>query len=274
MISKVLSFENFSVSYLDNEKDAHLTLLFIHGNSSRKEAFRRQFESSELQAYRLLAVDLPGHGESKSEEQAELNPHTYSYQFYIETIVQFVNELKLQNVVFIGHSLGGHIAIGASSEITLRGLVISQTPPLEEISDSALGFNGELTILATLYNPNASSNEAQAVVDTFAKSDELKSELSESWQMTRAQFRTNFSQSLGASGFVPGEMSKLKSLQCPWIILEAKNDIALNHEYFLTRDLLAKNLIELTGSRHYPQFEDSEAYNRELLRYLKSISES
>src|SRR3546814_19410795 len=39
-------------------------VLLIHGNSASSEIFCRQFASPLVQDYRLLALDLPGHGAS------------------------------------------------------------------------------------------------------------------------------------------------------------------------------------------------------------------
>ena len=39
-------------------------ILLIHGNSSCKEVFRAQMESPLGEANRMIAIDLPGHGDS------------------------------------------------------------------------------------------------------------------------------------------------------------------------------------------------------------------
>ncbi|RLA00888.1 MAG: alpha/beta hydrolase, partial [Gammaproteobacteria bacterium] len=45
-------------------------LLFIHGNSSSKSVFSKQLSSDLAKKYRLIALDLPGHGDSDN----ALNP--------------------------------------------------------------------------------------------------------------------------------------------------------------------------------------------------------
>ncbi len=271
MNPNVLKSSDIGLAYLDNEKVSPLTLVFIHGNSSRGQAFAKQFYAPELESYRMIALDLPGHGSSTVSEKIELDPVTFSYNFYTSLLANFIAQLKLTNVVLIGHSLGGHIAIGASDKIPLKGLVISQTPPLESMANSLEAFNHELPVLAILYNPEASDDQAETVFDTFASSEELKAELRSSWKQTSPHFRAHFAASLGAPDFVPEEVSKLRALKCPWTILEAKNDPALCHSYFTQNELLKDHLVELIGSKHYPQFEDSSAYNQELVSFLRMI---
>ncbi len=271
MKQKVLNFQGYDLSYLDNEKESAYTLVFLHGNSARKESFIKQFESPKLASFRMLALDLPGHGQSQVDQSSLKGPQIFSYDFYCQIFAEFLRELALNQVIAIGHSLGGHIAIGASSHFNYSAVVLSQTPPLEEISDSISGFNHELGILETLYNPQAQANEIQAVIENFTTSDELRSELHSSWSQTDPQFRINFSTSLGAPNFVPKEVSKLCALSVPWLILEAKNDRAINHNYFLERELLKNHMIELTGQTHFPHFEDYESYNNELAKFLAKL---
>jgi pimeloyl-ACP methyl ester carboxylesterase len=51
------------IALRDNGVDGPVVLL-IHGNSASSEIFRHQFAASFARSYRLLALDLPGHGAS------------------------------------------------------------------------------------------------------------------------------------------------------------------------------------------------------------------
>ena len=44
--------------------DGDLPVLLIHGNSLSREVFRNQLGGALSRKYRLVALDLPGHGES------------------------------------------------------------------------------------------------------------------------------------------------------------------------------------------------------------------
>jgi len=119
------SFGNLSV--LDSEAEGP-ALLLIHGNSSCKEIFRHQFESALATKYRLIALDLPGHGAS----QDALDPeNTYHFQGYAKTALEVLEALKADPCALYGWSLGGHIAIEmAGMDPSFAGLMISGTPPL------------------------------------------------------------------------------------------------------------------------------------------------
>lgn len=136
------------ISYFDNQGKNCPTLLFIHGNSACVEAFEPQLSDSNLSKnFRLIAIDLPGHGESAPAENPE---HTYSFRGYAEVIAEIIEKLDLENVIVVGWSLGGHIAIelinkeNAFCKVSkLKGLVLTGTPPvsLKTMQETFAGFN-------------------------------------------------------------------------------------------------------------------------------------
>jgi pimeloyl-ACP methyl ester carboxylesterase len=56
----------------------------------------------EEQGHRVLAVDLPGHGERIDVDLAKIG-----LQDYVDTIIQEIMEEDLRDVILVGHSLGG-----------------------------------------------------------------------------------------------------------------------------------------------------------------------
>ena len=81
-------------------------ILLIHGNSCSKEYMIRQLDGLGLK-YKMIAIDLPGHGESSNALHAAEN---YTLTGYACVIAEIIRKLKLQPVVVIGWSLGGLIA--------------------------------------------------------------------------------------------------------------------------------------------------------------------
>lgn len=269
MQKKVLGLKKAQISYLDNGQESSVSVVFVHGNSSRKEAFTKQFEAPELARYRLIALDLPGHGESESVAAAQTNIEIYGYPYYAEVLSEFIRELKLKKCICVGHSLGGHLAIAASSLYPLSGLVISQTPPLNTMADTLQAFTSTNPI-GTLYNHEATQAEIEQVIALFAKTDELKNELRASWPLVDPYFRINFLACM-QSGLAPKEIDQLESLTCPFLILEGDQDSGLKHSYFEDHPLLSKHLVTLSGALHFPHFENSVRYSLELARFLQQF---
>jgi len=98
------------------------TIILLHGNSSSSKVFEPVFNSDI--AYTLLAIDLPGHGES---ERAE----NYGYPQIREKLLDQVLKVE-EPLILVGNSLGGHLAIEILNNITnSKGILIFGTPPLK-----------------------------------------------------------------------------------------------------------------------------------------------
>lgn len=103
------------------------SVLFIHGNSQSGQSFRKQLDSPLGERYRLVALDLPGHGRS---EPASDPRSMYTLPGCASLIASFVEKLDLKSALIVGWSLGGNILLEAAARLTeARGLMIIGTVP-------------------------------------------------------------------------------------------------------------------------------------------------
>ncbi|HWL70005.1 MAG TPA: alpha/beta hydrolase [Geminicoccus sp.] len=112
-------------------------LLLIHGNSSCRGVFARQLQSALADRYRLIAIDLPGHGQS---DNAPDPVRTYSLPGFADCIIEVLGILGISELTILGWSLGGHIAIELLARFTgVKGLILTGTPPVRR-NGMAEGF--------------------------------------------------------------------------------------------------------------------------------------
>ena len=103
-------------------------VLLIHGNSSCKEVFQNQMQGELGRHYRMIAMDLPGHGASSNARDPQ---KTYCMPGYADTANEVLQVLGADSAVVIGWSLGGHIGIDmAGRHGAVCALMISGTPPI------------------------------------------------------------------------------------------------------------------------------------------------
>ena len=114
-------------------------VLLIHGNSSCKEVFRNQMNGPIGDIYRLVAMDLPGHGASAD---ATDPPRTYCMPGYADAAIEVLRALGIDRATVVGWSLGGHIGIEMMGRyVEVNALMISGTPPIgQEEGALAAGF--------------------------------------------------------------------------------------------------------------------------------------
>jgi pimeloyl-ACP methyl ester carboxylesterase len=80
------------------------TLLLIHGLGSYMPVWQRNLPALS-RAHRVVAIDLPGYGKSSKAN------YDYSMRFFARVVERVIDELQLQRVVLVGHSMGGQIAL-------------------------------------------------------------------------------------------------------------------------------------------------------------------
>jgi pimeloyl-ACP methyl ester carboxylesterase len=114
-----------------------LPVLLIHGNSLSREIFRKQLGGPLSKNYRLVAFDLPGHGDSSDALYAS---RTYTRPGLADAAIEVLDLLGLSEVIVVGWSLGGHIALEMVAHFSgIRGLLISGAPPVSR-HNMAQGF--------------------------------------------------------------------------------------------------------------------------------------
>lgn len=107
MTSKTLLLSNNkTVHYV--EKGSGEPLVLLHGVGMQAAAWYPQIEYFSAAGYRVIAVDMPGHGASD-----RLAPNS-SLQDFVAWAIEFLTTMKLEQVNLAGHSMGSLITLGVS----------------------------------------------------------------------------------------------------------------------------------------------------------------
>ncbi len=124
---KKLETSHGTIAYRESAESG-IPLLMIHGNSSSSAVFKNQLNGEVGWKFRVIAPDLPGHGDSSD----ALDPkRTYSMEGYADAITELLAKLGIEEAVVFGWSLGGHIGLEMISRFPgMTGLMITGTPPV------------------------------------------------------------------------------------------------------------------------------------------------
>jgi pimeloyl-ACP methyl ester carboxylesterase len=247
-------------------------VVLIHGNSSSSRAFSRQLEGPLGRRLRLVAVDLPGHGES-----ADANdPSAYSLPGHARAVRAALDALGIDKAYFVGWSLGGHIALEMAPDLRdPRGFVIFGTPPLtvrEAMSDAFLPNPA----MKFIFRENLDSVETSAYVAAFFRPGfaDIPSFFLDDVLRTDGRARSN----LGAS-LVPGgardEGGVVRDLEVPLAVLHGEEEQLVNGRYFdsVAMPTLWRGAVQIVpGAGHTPQWETPEAFDALLEAFVNETA--
>ncbi|ARU55132.1 alpha/beta fold superfamily hydrolase [Oleiphilus messinensis] len=102
--AKTIKVEGMDIAYLDNAIADEEVVLLIHGFGAIKENWLR-FAASVDGGHRVIALDLPGHGESV--KSLDMN---YAIDEQAQRVVAFLDALAIPRAHLVGNSMGGAIS--------------------------------------------------------------------------------------------------------------------------------------------------------------------
>ena len=248
------------------------TLVLIHGNSSSSRSFSRQLDGPLGKRFRLVAVDLPGHGESDDAK----DPSAYSLPGHARAVRAVVDALGLHEARFVGWSLGGHVALEMAPDLKEpRGFVIFGAPPLAVPPAMSEAFLPNPAMQFT-FQERVDSVEASAYVATFFKPGfaDIPPFFLEDVLRTDGRARSNLGASIG-SGEARDEVAIVRNLKIPLAVLHGDAEQLVKGRYFgaVAMPTLWRGAVQtIPGAGHAPQWETPEAFDALVEAFVKETT--
>lgn len=122
------------VAYVDTGGPG-FPIVLVHGNSCSSAVFKKQIAAFRHQ-YRVIAVDLLGHGRSSRPNNPDI---AYTIPGYAKVLDEMVRFLGLKQFAVVGYSLGGNIVLQWSQleKERIKGIMIICSAPIK-YSEEAL----------------------------------------------------------------------------------------------------------------------------------------
>jgi pimeloyl-ACP methyl ester carboxylesterase len=95
--------DTVKIAYLEEGQGRH-TFLFLHGLGSNNKAWSKNI-SHLKNIGTCIAIDLPGYGASSKGD------YPFTMTFFAEQVLAFIEKKDLNDIVLVGHSMGGQIGI-------------------------------------------------------------------------------------------------------------------------------------------------------------------
>jgi pimeloyl-ACP methyl ester carboxylesterase len=237
-------------------------VVLIHGNSSSSRVFSRQLDGPLGKRLRLIAVDLPGHGESDDAKE----PSAYSLPGHARAVRAVIDALRLHEAWFVGWSLGGHVTLEMAPDLSEpRGFVIFGTPPLKLSGDAMTEAFLPNPAMKFTFQESVDRAEASAYVAAFFKPGfpDIPQFFLDDVLRTDGRARSN----LGASvqrGEARDECEVARDLKVPIALLHGGEEQLVNGRYLGTvamPTLWRRAVQMIPDAGHAPQWETPEVFD-------------
>ncbi|CAA7600663.1 Alpha/beta hydrolase fold-1 [Acididesulfobacillus acetoxydans] len=228
------------------------TVLFVHGAGGSSGTWKKQLAG--LRGRHLVAVDLPGHGESGGEPQDEIAG-------YREFVRCFAQVLGLKRFVLAGHSMGGGIALDLALTYpeTLAGIILVGSGARLKVSPAIL------EVLAEGKHPLGSVKYMYARNADEKILDEARKEME---QVSAQVFESDFQ---ACNRFDVRE--RVASVGVPALILCGEDDLMTPVKFsrYLRDKMLSTTLILVPAAGHMVMSEQPQAVNRSIEDFLATL---
>jgi pimeloyl-ACP methyl ester carboxylesterase len=259
-----LLLNDLKINYFDNGLASDEVILFIHGNSQSLNSFRHQLSNPGLNQYRLIALDLPGHGNSQK-------ANDYHIDLFVNVLSSLIDSLNIKQYLVVGHSLGGHIALQSLHQLNPRGILVFGAPPLTQPLDlTAFKAHEHLPLL---FQNDLSASDAENLIRMFYQRPEVPAEDTLDLERTDKDFRAAMFKSF-SEGKYQDEVKLLNKYSGHKAIIAGLDDKLVNLSYIKNsvnpEDLWQKRIIELPSS-HNMHIEAHTDFNNLLMAYAEEV---
>lgn len=264
------------VSYIDEGKGAQ-TLVMLHGLATYSGTWAKNIETLQQQ-YRCVALDLPGNGYS---EKGDL---PYSIQYYAACVYDFIQKLKLKNVVLCGHSMGGQIAITLMLNVphAAQKMVLCAPAGFEQFTMFEKSMYRSFIGFADMFSSDENSLRNSVYNSFYKNPSQADAMLSEMSAILKTYPSTGYKKMLDAS--IQAMMNepvieRLSKVEIPTLVIFGELDALIPNKLIhpiateqLARTAVARmpnatlQMIPFAG--HFVQWEKAEKVNEAIVSFL------
>lgn len=263
------------IAYID-EGSGKQTLLLVHGLASNA-GFWRYAIPALSKHFRVIAVDLPGYGKSGK------GAYAYNMSFYAESIHKLLQELRIEKVVYAGHSMGGQIGIHFALKYPqhVEKLILCSPAGLEKFERGEGDWLKNVLTVAAVSQTNEEGIRRNLANNFYTWDDRYEWMVEERCRMAKATEFNDFAYAVVRSvhGMIDEPTSdKLEMITVPTYIIYGEYDGLIPNPYLnpgFPADVFKEGaariqrcrIYEIKNCGHMLQIERPEEFSNALIEF-------
>ncbi len=245
------------------------TLIFAHGFGTDQTAWHTVADAFK-DSYRIVLYDNVGGGKT---DPSHFSPQKYSQlEAYANDLLEIADELKLNDAVFIGHSVSGMIGLLAAvkaPEHFSKCIMVGASP--RYLNDEGYTGGFEQEHLNSFYQ--AMEMNYYAWVSGFASAAMTypeRPELAQGFAATLSSIRPDIAQSVARTIFQSDYRHMLPELKHETLIIQSTNDIAVPQEVgeYLHKHIPNSKLVKVSATGHFPHISEPQQIINALKKFI------
>ena len=259
---KTATYKNEKVTFSDSGKGKVVVLL--HGFLGSHKIWERTI-SNLSKSYRVIAIDLPGHGNT------ECLGYAHSMDLMAKCVKAVLDSLRLKKYIIIGHSMGGYVGLAFADMFPdhLKGLCLyhstAYADPDEKKKDrlraiQAVKANRGIYTKSTIKNLFASKNLKY-----------LKDEVSFALSIAKQTGKKGIIAALHGMRDRPRRDIILGLVNYPIMMVIGELDNVLPYDQLLEQSQLIKNktILYLEHDGHFGFLESTQVSIKAIRKFLR-----
>lgn len=139
-MQEFITFKNTPICF--NQQGEGPTVVLLHGFLENKTMWKN-IATELAKKHRVITIDLLGHGKSKN------IGYIHSMEDMAASVKVLIDYLKIRKVTFIGHSMGGYVALAFANLFTknTKGVCLLNSTPINDSPEKVIHRNRAVVAL-------------------------------------------------------------------------------------------------------------------------------
>jgi len=271
---RYMQINGLRLHYLDWGNNECQTMLLLHGFMAHAHVWD-DFAFSFGSRYHVVALDQRGHGESQWSKEG-----AYTIEDHFADIALFIETLRLEKLILVGHSMGGRHALfyAACAPHKVDRLILVDTRPGNDLQAS----HALRQLLATFPLETHSLKEVVEAIQSFYPylSREMCYHIA-NYGYKRVhegnyipKYDTRMGQQFEHMGYATESLwTFMENIPCPVLLIRGKKSLFLSRKIAqqMCKALPQTKFKEIPESTHMPVQENPIATTKVIADFLKNL---
>jgi pimeloyl-ACP methyl ester carboxylesterase len=250
-------------------------IIFIHGGLQQSAIWEPQLKDDLLQEqFRLIALDLPGHGRSGRSEAPERD---YSIEGMARQLADCINAMPCEDYVLAGLSSGTNLISEALPYLSVapKGLFFAGASlPSKDIPINSLLLASPFAQVLTATPPSDAVLTAYSKRLVYKATDKFIAGCKQYYYDTDPVFRVSFGEYIGGRTAAANQINGLQQSQLPVCFVLGQQEAVVKPNYLDSvrfRHKWKDTIFKVPAAGHLVNYDQPQIFNHLLLQFADEV---